>query len=160
MPPPARLHDASSQKPVDRMHELALADAVVKAAYRAADDAGITQLDRVVVRVGELQQIEAELFRYALTTVLPAADARVAAIEFEVEDEAVSFRCRACATVFGRAELEAVDNTEALEAMHLIPELSHAYVRCPGCASPDFEITAGRGVTLQRIEGSGVDGAA
>jgi hydrogenase nickel incorporation protein HypA/HybF len=140
------------------MHELALADAVVKAARRAAEDAGISRIERVVVRVGELQQIETELFRYSLTSVLPTTDPQLEGVEFVVEEEAVAFRCRACDTAFGTGDLESAGNEHAVEAMHLIPELAHAYIRCPSCAGPDFEIVAGRGVTLQRIEGSGDDG--
>jgi Zn finger protein HypA/HybF involved in hydrogenase expression len=40
-----------------------------------------------------------------------------------------------------------------MEAIHFIPELSHAFVRCPECGSPDFIILAGRGITLERVEG-------
>lgn len=139
------------------MHELALADAVVKAAVRAASERGIRRIDRIVVGVGELQQIDPELFRYSLTSVLATADPRVAGVVFDVRDVAVAFGCRACGAAFGRPELEAVGNDTALEAIHLLPELAHAYVRCPACASPDFEVTAGRGVMLERIEGEGED---
>lgn len=135
------------------MHELALADAVVKAAVRAADERGMSRIDRIVVGVGELQQINSKLFRYSLTSVLGSADPRVVGVAFDVRDVAVAFECRACGAAFGRPELEAVGNDTALEAIHLLPELAHAYVRCPSCASPDFEVTAGRGVVLERIEG-------
>ncbi len=142
------------------MHELALADAVVKAAVKAADEQGIEKIERIVVGVGELQQIDSELFRYSLTSVLGTADPRVTGVEFDVRDVAVAFACRACGTPFGRSELEAVGNETALEAIHLVPELAHAYVRCPSCGSPDFEVTAGRGVLLERIEGdAGVESA-
>jgi hydrogenase nickel incorporation protein HypA/HybF len=137
------------------MHELALADAVVKAAVRAADDAGIRRIDRIEIAVGELQQIEPDLFTYSLTSVLGTADPRVAGVVFDVRTVNVAFGCRACGTGFGRSELEAVGDETALEAMHLVPELAHAYVRCPACGSPDFEITEGRGVVLERIEGEG-----
>jgi Zn finger protein HypA/HybF involved in hydrogenase expression len=70
-----------------------------------------------------------------------------------VEQEPVRFRCRVCEREFGRPELEAAGGADELEAMHFIPELSHAFVRCPGCGSPDFDILAGRGVTLERVEG-------
>jgi hydrogenase nickel incorporation protein HypA/HybF len=137
------------------MHELALADAVVKAAVRTANERGLSRIDRIVVGVGELQQIDPDLFRYSLTSVLGTADPRVAGVAFDVRDVEVAFTCRACGAAFGRRELEAVGNETALEAIHLVPELAHAYVRCPSCASPDFEVTAGRGVVLERIEGEG-----
>ena len=138
------------------MHELALADAVVKAALRAADDAGMDRIDRVIVKVGELQQIERDLFEFSLTKVLPAQDSRLLGVVFDVADEAVQFECRVCGTTYGRDDVD-LDGGDHSEAIHFIPELSHAFARCPSCGSPDFEILAGRGITLERIEGSSAD---
>ncbi|MFH1331285.1 MAG: hydrogenase/urease maturation nickel metallochaperone HypA [Actinomycetota bacterium] len=138
------------------MHEFALADAVVKAALRAARDAGIDRIQTITVRVGELQQIRTDLFEFSLAEVLPASDPVLEGARFVVEQEPVRFRCRVCEREFGRPDLEA-DGADELEAMHFIPELSHAFVRCPGCGSPDFFILAGRGVTLERVEGRGGD---
>lgn len=137
------------------MHELALADSVVKAALAAADDAGMDRINRIVVKVGELQQIERDLFEFSLTEVLPARDHRLAEVEFDVTDEPVRFLCRTCANEYGRGDVY-IDGDSG-EAVHFIPELSHAYAKCPSCGSPDFEITAGRGITLQRVEGTGDD---
>ncbi len=139
------------------MHELALADSVVKAALSAADDAGMNRIERIVVKVGELQQIERDLFEFSLTTVLPAQDKRLADVVFDVSDEPVRFGCRACGTEYGRDDVSIDGDGDQGEAIHFIPELSHAFARCPSCGSPDFEILAGRGITLQRIEGSGED---
>lgn len=138
------------------MHELALADAVVKAALRAADDAGMDRLDRIVVKVGELQQIEKDLFEFSLTNVLTATDDRLARVHFDVQEEPVLFVCRSCDHEYGRADVS-LDDPDHEEAVHFIPELSHAYARCPECGSPDFEILEGRGVTLATIEGSSDD---
>jgi len=46
-----------------------------------------------------------------------------------------------------------LDEEEA-EFIHFIPEVAHAYLRCPKCKSPDFEITKGRGVWVSSIKGS------
>ncbi len=135
------------------MHEFALADAVVRAARDAAREAGMARIDVVTVRVGELQQIRKDLFEYSLTEVLPAADPVLQGIRFVVEEEPVRFRCRVCDREFGKPDLERVSDADDREAIHFVPELSHAYVRCPGCSSPDFEILTGRGVGLARIEG-------
>ncbi len=141
------------------MHEFALADAVVTTALRAAADAGIDHIDRVVVTVGELQDIRADLFEFSLTQVIPLQDPALAEAEFVVEHEAAAFGCRVCGHGFGLSDLRD-PNAEEAEAAHFVPELAHAFVRCPHCGSPDFEILAGRGVTLQRIEGRGAgDGA-
>lgn len=135
------------------MHELALADAVVKAALSAAEDAGMDRLDRIVVKVGELQQIKKDLFEFSLTNVVPIQDDRLSTVEFDVQEESVRFHCRSCGNEYGRADVNLGDSDQE-EAIHFIPELSHAYARCPECGSPDFEITAGRGITLATIEGS------
>ena len=139
------------------MHELALADSVVKAALNVADDAGMDRIERIVVKVGELQQIERELFEFSLTSVLPAMDTRLAGVEFDVTEEPVRFQCRSCGAEYGRDEAGIDGDGDQGEAIHFIPELSHAFARCPSCGSPDFEIRAGRGITLVRIEGSGDD---
>ena len=134
------------------MHELALADSVVKAALHAADEAGLAQIGRVVVKVGELQQIEKDLFEFSLTSVIPANEPRLAETEFDVAEEQVRFQCRSCGTEYGRDEAN-LSGDDSGEAVHFIPELSHAFARCPSCGSPDFDITRGRGITLERIEG-------
>lgn len=135
------------------MHELALADSVVKAALHAADEAGLARIGRIVVKVGELQQIEKDLFEFSLTNVIPANEPRLADTQFDVADEAVRFECRSCGTGYGRAEAS-LAGEDSGEAVHFIPELSHAFARCPSCSSPDFDITHGRGITLERIEGT------
>jgi hydrogenase nickel insertion protein HypA len=140
------------------MHELALADSVLKAALTAADEAGMDRIDRIVVKVGELQQIKRELFEFSLTTVLPAKDARLSGAQFDVSEEPVRFECRSCGTGYGRDEAGIDGDGDQGEAVHFIPELSHAFARCPSCGSPDFDIRAGRGIMLERIEGSSDDG--
>lgn len=136
------------------MHELALADSVVKAALRAAADAGMERIERIVVKVGELQQIERELFEFSLTNVVPAQDSRLRDTEFDIVAEKVRFRCRSCGHDYGRDDVDIDAEGDEGEAIHFIPELSHAYARCPQCGSPDFDITQGRGIILARVEGS------
>ncbi|MCP4308587.1 MAG: hydrogenase nickel insertion protein HypA [bacterium] len=139
------------------MHELALADSVVKAALSAADEAGMDRISRIVVKVGELQQIERDLFEFSLTTVVPAQDSRLADVVFDVADEPVLFRCRPCGASYDRDAANIDSAGDEGEAVHFIPELSHAFARCPSCASPDFDIVAGRGITLRSVEGTGDD---
>jgi len=139
------------------MHELALADSVVKAALHAADEAGLTEIGRIVVKVGELQQIEKDLFEFSLTSVIPANEPRLTDTEFDVAEEPVRFRCRSCGSEYGREE-SSLTGEDSGEAVHFIPELSHAFARCPSCHSPDFDIIQGRGITLERIEGTETGG--
>jgi hydrogenase nickel incorporation protein HypA/HybF len=137
------------------VHELALADSVVKAALRAANQSGMERIERITVKVGELQSIERDLFEFSLTNVIPAHEPRLEGVAFDVIEEKVRFRCRSCGNDYGRGDVDIDADGDEGEAVHFIPELSHAYARCPECRSPDFDITQGRGITLERIEGFG-----
>ena len=135
------------------MHELALADAVVRTALQTASKEGITRLTRIVVRIGELQQITTSTFEWALSELMPASEPRLAGARVELEIESARFRCRPCGNEFGLAEVEGPGGERESEAIHFVPELAHGFLACPGCDSPDFEVLRGRGVVLQTIEG-------
>ena len=83
------------------MHELALADAVFRAARRAADEERLTSITSIAVEVGELQQIRKDLFEFALQEIRPTDDSRIADANVTVEILPARFRCRACARAFG-----------------------------------------------------------
>ncbi len=134
------------------MHELALAEAVIHAALDTAAQNHLTRLTRIVVQIGELQTIEREVFEFALREVLPASEPRIATTQIDLEVEPARFRCRPCGREFALADTERTSG-DASEAIHFIPELVHAFVCCPACGSPDFEVTAGRGVLLRELEG-------
>jgi len=135
------------------MHEFALAEAVVSAALREADKAGIVRIEAIEVAIGELQRIRLEIFEFALKEVLPSDEPRLASVAMRLTIEPARFCCRGCRLEFGLRETEGPGNATEAEAIHFIPELAHAYLRCPGCGSPDFELREGRGVVLRRIEG-------
>lgn len=135
------------------MHELALAQAVIDTALQAAERAGIQRIARIAVRIGELQRIDRDCFAFALKEVIPAADPRLIDVAITIETDPAQFRCRPCEHPFTLADVRAPEDDTAAEAIHFIPELAHAFLRCPRCQSPDFEVLAGRGVTLQTLEG-------
>ena len=136
------------------MHELALAEGVITTALKAAEEQGMTRIEKIVVKIGELQQIQKEVFEYALREVAPIVDARIAAAELVLRTEAARLGCRACTREFSLAEAMAHLSAEEAEAVHFIPELVHTYASCPACGSPDFEVRQGRGVWIESIEGS------
>lgn len=136
------------------MHEFALAEAVIAAALEAAAREGLSEIQRIAVRVGELQRIEPEVFEFALKEVLPASEPRLASTRITLETEAARFRCRPCAHAFGLGDVAGPQGEDEREAIHFIPELAHVFLCCPRCQSPDFEVVGGRGVTIDRLEGS------
>lgn len=136
------------------MHELALAEAVVAAALDAAEREGLASLEGIGVRVGELQRITRDVFEFALREVLPAGEPRLAGTRITLEVEPARLRCRACARAFALAEAAGAPTPDELEAIHFVPELAHGFLRCPACGSPDFQVLAGRGVSIAWIRGS------
>jgi hydrogenase nickel incorporation protein HypA/HybF len=135
------------------VHEFALAQAVVDAALQAADEAGICRITKIAVRVGELQDIEPKSFEFALREVMPLEERRLTHAVIDIEREPARFSCRPCRHTFSLAEARPPAPGEESEAIHFIPELAHAFLCCPLCQSPDFEIVAGRGVSIDTLEG-------
>jgi hydrogenase nickel incorporation protein HypA/HybF len=133
------------------MHEWALAEAVVATTKRAAHEQHLHKVTAITVKLGALQQIEREIFTFALEQILSQEDALLRHARVVIEIERAQFRCRACS--FEWAFEEKNLSPEIAEAIHFIPEIAHSYIRCPRCHSPDFEVIAGRGVWLAALQG-------
>ena len=131
------------------MHEWALAEAVVSTASQMAIREGLRRVTEVRLKVGELQQIEIEILRFALSELKRSSLLEEA--EFIIETEKAELRCRVCGHkwFFRKNEVD----EDVAEAIHFVPEIAHAYIRCPRCGSPDFEVVRGRGVWLESVEG-------
>jgi hydrogenase nickel incorporation protein HypA/HybF len=136
------------------MHEWALAEAVIEAAVVESRKAGMREVTEILVKVGDLQQMELELFQSALDELVKeySEDTLLKHARIILEPEPAIFRCRVCGHEW---EFKAANLREDEgEAVHFAPEVAHAYMRCPQCKSPDFEVIQGRGVTIQRIKGT------
>jgi|SaaInlStandDraft_7_1057024.scaffolds.fasta_scaffold107749_2 hydrogenase nickel incorporation protein HypA/HybF len=133
------------------MHEMALAEGVLMTALdqaRTQDRA----VRRVQVWIGQLQQIDLEVFRGCLDAVRDEDEPLLRGMEIDLKNEIVAFTCRACERTYGLDDMEKPPGEDELEAIHFVPELAHSYIRCPDCQSPDFEVTRGRGVWIETIE--------
>jgi hydrogenase nickel incorporation protein HypA/HybF len=130
------------------VHEWALAEAVVSTISRIASEKGMRDVIEATIRIGELQQIDLEAFKFALEQLSSQYSIRA---RFEFKEEKVEFRCRVCGKTwpFERENLD----PDVREAIHVIPEVAHAFLRCPRCGSPDFEVVRGRGVWIESIRG-------
>ena len=131
------------------MHEWALAEAVIKAASEIAEKENLVEVSEVNVKIGELQQVEREILKFALNQMKPDKFKKA---KFHVTRAKTTLKCRACGCtwVFKKQEFDAA----TAEAIHFIPEVAHTYVKCPRCGSPDFEIICGRGIWLENIKGA------
>jgi hydrogenase nickel incorporation protein HypA/HybF len=130
------------------MHEWALAEAIITAVKQIVEKEKLRELREVTIKVGELQQVEKDILRFALSQLNLAAFKNV---QFHIEKAKTALKCRACGNtwLFSRNKLDEA----TAEAIHFVPEVAHAYIRCPKCGSPDFEISAGRGVWIENIRG-------
>jgi hydrogenase nickel incorporation protein HypA/HybF len=130
------------------MHEWALAEAVIAAASQTAEKEGLKEVTEVNIKVGELQQIELDILEFALSQLKPA---KFKNARFSIKIAKTELKCRVCGYKWFFRK-EKVDKN-ASEAIHFVPEIAHAYIKCPKCGSPDFEILEGRGVWLESIKG-------
>jgi len=130
------------------MHEWALAEAVIATAQQIAQKEKLKEVKEVTVKVGELQQVEKEILLFALSQLKPPSFKDT---KFRLIKAKATLKCRACGNtwVFSKKKLSA----DAAEAIHFVPEIAHAYIKCPKCGSPDFEIVKGRGIWLENMRG-------
>lgn len=132
------------------MHEWALAESVIKSAVEHASAEKLKKLKEAGVVFGELQAIDGEIFKFALEELrkqFPGA----AACRFKIIKQPAAFRCKACSHEFPLKGLK--KTKDEAEFIHFVPEMAHTFLKCPKCASPDFEIARGRGVSISYIKG-------
>ena len=130
------------------MHEWALAEAVITAARQIAEKEKLREIKEVTIKIGELQQVEEDILRFALSQLKPASFKNA---KFHISKAKTTLKCRVCGNtwLFSKSKLD----EDTAEAIHFVPEVAHAYIKCPKCGSPDFEISEGRGIWLESIKG-------
>jgi hydrogenase nickel incorporation protein HypA/HybF len=135
------------------MHEWALAEAVISTAIEVAEKERISELAKIKIKLGELQQIDAEIFEFALKEIIQPQRSLLKKVKIEIEIEKAILKCRVCGQEWAFEDSIKKLAEEESESIHFVPEIAHVYVRCPKCKSPDFEVLKGRGVWIESIEG-------
>jgi hydrogenase nickel incorporation protein HypA/HybF len=130
------------------MHEWALAEAILATATEIAEKEKLKEVTEVTIRVGELQQLERGILRFALTQMKSECFKNT---KFRFLKAKTLLNCRVCGTAW-QFKKEKLDKATR-EAIHFVPEVAHTYIKCPKCGSPDFEIVSGRGIWLDNIKG-------
>jgi len=131
------------------MHEWALAEAILASAKQIAEQEDLKEVSEVTIKVGELQQVEPPILRFALNQMKSEAFKKA---NFRIMKAKSTLKCRVCGTAW-KFTFRKLDKAAA-EAIHFVPEVAHTYIKCPKCASPDFEIVSGRGVWLEDMKGA------
>jgi hydrogenase nickel incorporation protein HypA/HybF len=130
------------------MHEWALAEGVISTATRFAEENGLSKVTEVIVVLGELQQVDHEVLKFAFEQLKTPLFKNAT---FVLKSQPAKFRCRQCGHEWDFSVEKMTDDIS--EAIHFVPEMAHVYIKCSNCGSPDFEVVEGRGVWLQTIKG-------
>jgi len=135
------------------MHEWALAESVIETVFKEAEKESLKEIIKVKVMVGELQQIDLDVFTLALESILEPHGPALSMDKISVGIDKSILKCRVCGENWSYSDTLKELAEDETEAIHFVPEVAHVYVRCPRCGSPDFEILKGRGVWIDYIEG-------
>ncbi|HVU33500.1 MAG TPA: hydrogenase maturation nickel metallochaperone HypA [Opitutaceae bacterium] len=113
------------------MHELGIAENVLRAALREARSSNAAQVLRVVVRVGSLSGVDPESLHFAFAAIRGGTPAANATLEFD-RVPAVG-ECRQCTATF--------------------PAEDEVYLGgCPRCGATAVSLRRGRELELVRVE--------
>lgn len=135
------------------MHEWALAESILTAAVEAADKEGLKKIKEINISVGELQQIEKEIFQFAINEIIKDQGKKLKGVKINIKDEKSTLKCKNCEHSWNFSDMKKKLNEDESESIHFVPEVAFVHTRCPKCGSPDFEITSGRGVSITSIKG-------
>jgi hydrogenase nickel incorporation protein HypA/HybF len=132
------------------MHEWALAEAVISTILTLAKEKGAKEIAETKIKIGNLQQIEADILTTAFRELVKNTQLEKTEIKLEVEE--AYLKCKVCGIEWNFKDAMSTLKGEESEAIHFVPELAHAFIRCPRCGSPDFEVTRGRGIWIEYIK--------
>lgn len=117
------------------MHELSMANGILKAVLSNAEENGATEVTEVTVEIGKLALLNSEQVRFMLDVLSEdtiANDAKFTMVEIPIE-----IKCKECGYV-GEAENDDLD--------HYAP-----MVECPKCKNKLIEITNGKDCIVKNI---------
>lgn len=135
------------------MHEWALAEAVCQSALEVAEQEHLEHITEINVVIGELQQINQELFKEIITEIIPEQYPQLKKTSINITIEPTTLHCRRCGHNWTFDSMKDDLSAEEAEAIHFVPEVTFVHTRCPSCHQPDFEIIKGRGVSIQTVKG-------
>ena len=118
------------------MHEMVIAEGLLRQALRAAEEHRVTRIDRIEVVTGVMRLVVPEALQMAFEVLSKGTVAEGA--ELEITEERIVARCRGCGREFG---CEVYD------------------FACPGCGAADVELVAGNDIILASLTCEQEEGA-
>ncbi len=138
------------------MHEWSLAEGIIATISDECSRLSVDSVSDVDLSVGELAQIELPVLREALRSLKKGTV--MSGCRIHISQEKTAFRCRKCGRNWSfsdsRKELEPLGDGGD-NAVHYIPSSINAFISCPSCGSPDFDISSGFGLRISRFKPGG-----
>jgi len=116
------------------MHEWILAEGVLRAVRVISKPP-----HKFRVRIGELRQVNLEIFRHALRELSKGTE--LEGMEVEIEVERASIKCEDCGYEFGLDQMPLSEGEK--ECIHFFPSTLRSF-GCPRCRSVRLRISGGR----------------
>lgn len=118
------------------MHELSMADAIVKTVIEAAEKNEAIEVLEVTVELGQMTLLNPEQLKFMLEVL--SEDTIVNGAKFNMKEIPIEIECFSCGFK-GKA------NTDELD--HYVP-----VINCPECDERNLNITAGRECNVKNIK--------
>lgn len=118
------------------MHELSMADAMVKTILDVAEKNEAEEIIEVTIEIGKLTMLNPEQLRFLLDVL--SEDTLLHGSKIIINEIPVEIKCNSC-DFKGSTDLDDSDHYLAI-------------VVCPQCGENDLEVTAGRECNVQKIK--------
>ena len=137
------------------MHEWALAESIILTVLNESKNKKLKKINEINILLGELQQIESEIFDFALKEIIKKYSDVLKNVKINIETEETKLKCNICNNIWKFKDIKNNLKFNEAESIHFIPEVALVHSRCTKCKSPDFEILKGRGISITSIKGEG-----
>ena len=118
------------------MHELSMADAMVKTVLDVAEKNDATEIIEVTIEIGKLTMLNPEQIKFLLEVLVE--NTLLEGAEINIVELPVELNCNSCEYT-GLADMDDSDHYLAI-------------VKCPKCGERNVEITAGRECNVKNIK--------
>jgi len=118
------------------MHELSMADAMVKTVLDVAEKNNATEVIEVTIEIGKLTMLNPEQLKFLLDVIVE--NTLLEGAEINIEEIPVKLNCNIC-EYKGLADMDESDHYLAI-------------VKCPECGERNVEIITGRECNVKNIK--------
>jgi len=117
------------------MHELSMADAIVKTAIDVAGKNNAQEINEVTIEIGKLTLLNPEQLKFMISVL--SENTLLEGAEIIIEEVPIEIKCKSCDFV----------GTAHDDLDYFVP-----IVKCPECEEQDLKITKGRECNVKSIK--------